>query len=311
MCFGAIRATLTAVLLALAAAAPAAAAAVPDPIAFTKLADATGPVRTDIRYAAWPTATGVDVLDTTTGALSHHDPPAPRCDFQALGGARLLWQCIEAGWPQRVRVEHIPSRTISVVEYGGDTRFHAVGRHWLHGLSSGNHYSGVSGWFRIGGSGRHSSNQRMEADEVEDLDRPGLFRALCSPLRRDPTPGYEFDTNYHGDPYLPYTYEPPYGLRHNGGSLHLDRCGSTDIVYLDGRARSSQLLGGWVTWVRGSWVNALFPARRARYSWRFDQRDSAAEGKIFAAHTRKHVFVATSPRSQPGTWRIFRARVRG
>lgn len=306
-------AALVIVLVALAA-VPAAAAA-PDPIEFTKLADATGPVQTDIRYAAWPTADGVVVLDTRTGGLSQHQPPTPLCRYRALGAAQLLWECGYddwRDWPPRARVEHIPSRSIRTFEVRYGEQLDSIGRHWVHGLASDNHYSGVSHWVNIATSKTSSSSQRMARREVEDLDEPGLYRKLCAPLARDPSPYYEdTGTQRNGNPYLPYAYEPPYGLRHNGGQLTVDRCGSSDLVYLDGRARSSQLLGGWVTWVRGQRVNAFFPGRRQRFSWRFDQRDAATESKLFAAHTRSHVFVSTSPRAQPGTWRVFRARVRG
>jgi hypothetical protein len=107
----------------------------------------------------------------------------------------------------------------------------AVGREWLRLRVSGYHYSGRGyvNWR----TGRLATGFPSRARAAADLDEPGLWRPLCSPLRRRRDRSDPYDNHpFHRD----YQYLPPYGLTQrdggdraagirDGGALLLERCG--------------------------------------------------------------------------------------
>jgi hypothetical protein len=142
---------------------------------------------------------------------------------------------------------------------------------------------------------------------VEDLDDPGLARALCSPLARRENP--DLDDYFDWRPYLPYQYDGRFGLTTEGSRWVLDECGRPGSRALPEGIVSASLVAGRVTWVDRGRVVVYDARTRRTLSWRIRSIDPDADGAV-PRLTRTRLFVATFRRSGEASGaRVFSARL--
>jgi hypothetical protein len=280
---------------------------------------AVAPAQTDgIRYAAFDIADDrTRVIDTETGrSFVKANPPtcARRTGFANLGVAGLgdgylLWECygqypygphldariMEIRSHRVVRPAGIDAVNQSGSEGAGLT---GIGSRWLKLITSGYHYSGAPSFLNwITGEQRYRDGTSRQ---VADLSSPDLAAPLCDPLERDRNPGLDDPYNAEGGTYKEYSYEAPFGLRHElPEALILDRCGSGHHTRLSECRRGcldAQLGAGVVTWSatvgRKTSVFAFDATTGRERTVRFKRYGEAA-------HTRKRVYYSVPTSKDP------------
>jgi hypothetical protein len=236
---------------------------------------AIAPARTDgVRYAAFDLdGDRTRVIDTKTGlSFTKANPPtcARRTGFAnlgvaALGDGYLLWECYGQypyGPHLDARIMEIRSHRVvrpagidAVNQSGSEgASLAGIGSRWLKLITSGYHYSGAPSFLNwITGEQRYDDGTSRQ---VADLNSADLTVSLCTPLRREPNKGIDDPYNAVGGLYKRYSYEAPFGLRHQlDEPVVLDRCGSNSPVTLTKCRRGcldAQLGAGIVTWSAGA-----------------------------------------------------------
>ncbi len=273
-----MRAALAAVLT-LVAATPASAAPL------QSLGRASGPVHVDDRHVAWTPAAGTTrVRDTATGATTDVTNPAG-CARTAVGAGPLLFECppqgIDLALPAIVDIATRDERrpfTSDGIRHSHvsleQLRWVGIGRHWLHALASGYHYSGVSDFYdwRDGARRWDDAGPRR----IPNLDLPGLFAPLCRPLtrRENEQLAYESTNRYSA----PFAYRGGWALL-DGRRVRAQRCGAAKPVTLCATACGAARglgPGGRVAWTRRRTLHARRLGTRRAWSWRVPAGTSVA-----------------------------------
>jgi hypothetical protein len=140
---------------------------------------------------------------------------------------------------------------------------------------------------------------------VPDLERAGLTRKLCAPVRRMP---YS-DGDAPSDPFLPVQYARPWALVSQSDRQVLRRCGSRRTIQASGEYRDASLGGGWLLAPStGLLSTRTFELRRLRDGRRFHVTVHASSGHAYARHTRRYLYVVKIPQT-PGYVVVYRARL--
>ncbi len=243
------------------------------------------------RWAAWPTGPGeVAVYD----GLAAEDPrtvAVPDCPLAAVGGARVAVTC----WPGLATIVDIATGARTEVDVRSSPAFEGsswvgVGRRGLLALVRGfTGHSELHTGFDLEIGVRELDDPRRALD----LDRPGLSRPLCAPLRRTATPWTDRDLP-RTDPYAEMLYARPWAVEAlPGGTVRAWRCGERRPRVLAKRcACSAQLGNGLVAWRGRDGVRAVDLATGRRRSWSVETGESLA----VAGRT----LIVWSPRSSGG-----------
>ncbi|MEA2403466.1 MAG: hypothetical protein QOE08_113 [Thermoleophilaceae bacterium] len=279
-------------------------------IRFRTIGTGIGPVVTDQRYAAYPIDSDtVRVIDPLTGGRLDVDQP-PDCDLAALGGGQVMWNCskplatvrlldIETGIVREPRID--PATDTS-------RTFERIGSRWIAGSATGDGYTNNS-FYVNWHTGERRATSAVGASSYPDLSRAALALRLCSPLRRPRSGNYDPDTpNLFGDPFDPYQYERPYGLRSffdgNTFRLEVDSCGKrVPLAIARGPYASEQLLAGKITYARASWLYAVLPRSGRRFRWAVHDIYRAGNPLADVHHTADRIFASVPSMSGP-QWRI-------
>ena len=148
---------------------------------------------TDGRYVAWvPVADGaVQVLDTTNGRRRPAAGPAG-CPFVAVGAGTLLWNCPgqhgSSGRTLDLRGGATGTLPELPFDVGNDTNsstYAGIGRHWVR-IGRAGYHSFITRYVPRGGGPERG--EPAARDLVADLDVPGLYRRLCTPVVRPEVP---------------------------------------------------------------------------------------------------------------------------
>jgi hypothetical protein len=263
----------------------------------TLVGESSGPASAEARYAAYPTPAGVHLIDTATGVERELTAPAG-CRFADVGGRQALWNCPMPG-RQEGRVLDLVTddvRSVPVPESGFGGRYDSVGRHWVSAVTSGNHYSDARSYVNLQTGMYPELSSPLDSDPrvVADLDSPQLVRRLCRPLRRILNASHGGDsTQTIGEPFLPFAFERPYGVRVGktlaGPRLAVGRCGTRKRRLFRG-TEDVQLHSGLLTWRDGSTVRAFVPRTGRSYRWPLRTIDATAASAT-VTHTAHRVFV--------------------
>lgn len=274
-------------------------------------AAAFGPARTDGRTIVFTAADGRITLVPATGQTRSSFGVAPYCSdspptIASAGGGQALFECgaerEEAFFEVHeepllfdlaAHAVHVPAGAAELEAAfegaeGGSNTFEAVGAYGIRARFMAYHTdtTTVINWH----TGR-SAERVFDPPSIEDLDRPGLRRRLCAPLR------------------VARAFEPPYALRVRSGKLLLQRCGSMHAQTLARGVADPRLAEGFVSW----WNGDARIIRLARCRLRVPVRtripgDHVPGGTLFTEHVfADHVRggLLLSERSRyPGPWRI-------
>lgn len=303
----------------------AGAAARPAPAPLKTIGTFVGPLLADgERYYAVTRVSGDTLVGNARTGRSFVVRPPTGYVLAAIGGGEVLWTCETCdSWPggqdaQRPLVMTIATRLFEPAVPGFDEyvrslspeeylSFQRVGRNWLAGRVQGYHYQRpvFMNW-RTGETADPAGPRSFE-----DLDRPGLKRRLCKPLRRRVQSS---DSAYDdfADRYLPATLERPFALlefydaeqRTYRGELR--RCGTRARTVLD--LSGAQLGNGVVSGQRFDHPGnigrllavAYIPRTRARWTWRLT-------GESNVTHAARRIFASTA--LGDNTWRVSSARI--
>lgn len=211
----------------------------------------------------------------------------------AIGGGQLLTTCRD----RSLRFDLASRRWHRLPAAAG--RPAAIGAHWVQLGDASNVFGGWYDWRR-----RVLRRDGPTPRRAVDLDLAGLTRPLCAPL------GAPND----GDRFIPFGYEPPYGLPRPWSpgqwipqALTIERCGSPRTVVLDrgyddeGEVRRL-LAGGWVAWggvvTYSRRMHAYLPACGTRLTW-------GAARQV--AHTARALYAVVDVPA--GIWREAHAEV--
>lgn len=207
-----------------------------------QLGTATSIVGTDgVRLAAWRTEQGgatrvFDASDRHTAVVA--DPPG--CGAPVIGAGALLFTCTESrpgvaagAWIVNLKTglgrPAVPEQMLD-----GDFRsFVAVGNRWLQATLSSYHRQ-VSAFYDRATGEPYTAASPFGPHRQPDLDRSGLVRAICSPLRA-PTDGLEDSPPQISDGYVPLRFSHKWALDTGPlvqapgqpSQVTLRRCGST------------------------------------------------------------------------------------
>jgi len=320
-------------VLALAPAAPAATRP-----AFKVVATSVVPLVSDGASAAayMPTADTVRVIRARGGAGVTIVAPPPCVasirgeGLRAVGGGYLLYACPQAFAGQPASTGYVVQSiatgearrvtgTLPIGDSGSPPTLDAVGSVGLGGTISNHHGDGFPfdlNWhtgMQIGWPQSPLSDRG-----IRDLDRPGLTRRMCAPLRRTLQPAVLGDTQ--PGVFRPYLYSRPWGVgfvatrSDRRPRLVLQRCGSTRRTTL-AAGPVSQLGGGGgvVTWV------SVGPKRLALHAYSLATRrhkvsTTAPDANLRAGHLGGLLFRSTIATRVGGgdltplTWTIEAAR---
>jgi hypothetical protein len=278
--------TLTLVLLAgLLLLAPAA----PAKTAWKRLGEARTPqLETDPRYAAYEDPNGVTRLfDSETNRRTKHRRPIADCPFTNLGGGRIMWAC--RAYPvhiafETIRTGRIGQRDLEAGDSAGGA--HYIGKYWVKGAvndANGNQYEA---WWRLSDGTR--GPEVTGARRIDDLDRPGLVRELCSPLQRKPNPffGMTGDTR----PYAAYQFDGRFGLTADGFQWVLQRCGQKPKPVTLG-LNGGELTAGRIAYFDRGDIVVLDAATRRKTTWSVTDIEPTADGAVVRV-TANRIFVA-------------------
>ena len=220
-----------------------------------------------VRFAAWRT----DQADTTRvfDASDHHmavvaDPPG--CGAPVIGAGALLFTCTESR-PGNAAGAWIVDLTTgrgraAVPEQSrdGDFRFFtAIGRRWLQATLSSYHRQ-VSAFYDRATGEPYAGANPFGPHRQPDLDRPGLVRAICSPLRA-PIDGFEDSPPEISDGYVPLLFSARWALDtgplvrspRETSRVTLRRCGSKRYRVICRLACGSPaFIGDQVVWADGA-----------------------------------------------------------
>jgi hypothetical protein len=199
-----------------------------------------------------------------------------------------MWSC--GSYPIHVVTKKLRNgqlKTIDVPPGEISGSISEVGTYWVYG-TAGDHRGGThDAWWSLADRSHHDG---VGANAIEDLDRPGLERPLCSPLRRRDNPGV--DDYFDFTPYLPYQYDGRFGLTYDG-SLQLDECGRTGSRPLPKGAVGVTLRAGRLGWTQGTKVVVHDLRTRRSVRWNLAAIDPTARSARVLL-TRSKVFVATA-----------------
>lgn len=189
-------------------------------------------------------------------------PAPPGCILIAVRDTTMLWSC-----PTSDRLfpilqdastgvlSHPPSvKTSGFADpnLDGQITSLALGRTWLLASQYGNHWQRYVFLARTGTPTTTPSAPRS-ARQIMDLDRPSGVRALCAPLRRNPTDP-AVSTEGESSKWDPFTYERPWGLTtaYATGVSRLWQCGQrTPKVVRCGPCVGLRLFAGRLWWIDG------------------------------------------------------------
>lgn len=264
--------------------------------------DYARPLSDGVRYVAWtmPGLPATTHLEDTKTAQRRDFPSPPCVDAPTqpaylvdVSAGELLYRCFTHAI--LYDIADGSARTIAPPGFAdlgpwATYAFTAVGAHWVGGYVTSPRITapGLSEAFFVDrGTDAVVRNPMPTAEQVIDLDEPGLLEGLCPPMRRAAQPG--------SDEPSPLTYAPPYGIDPtSSGSrpLELQRCGRSPIRVSACRrsCQAPQLTARVLTWSDRSWIHAYFPAtgRRARARVAYGSRISAV------VHTDRWVYWAVS-----------------
>ena len=161
-----------------------------------------------------------------------------------------------------------------------------VGRDWVVGTMSGNHYRVRMAWNWHSGEVR-TDDPAGSGHDYLDVDSAELTHTLCSPLRQPANPDYDPQGMETLPRYDLLPFEDPWGLSTAGSRVALERCGGQVKVLAAHPGSSFQLGGGIVTWVTDKGVVMAYSiAHGRRFKWR--------RGDVSVAHTRTGIYVSLS-----------------
>lgn len=290
-----------ALLLALAA-APA--AAEPGPKLLLK-GSAASPVMTDARDQLAFTIDSGEVHVADQATRSSFSIRLDGCSLGAIGGGNALFRCSTSNhqaYPALVdvattEVRDTPAAPTAIARQPypepalNSFQFQRIGDEWIQALETAYHraipayFNWRTGEYRA----EHPSARRRE-----NLDAPGLYSKLCSPLRRGARSpgGPDAEGRFH-----PFAYRGKYGVTERGTAMTLTRCGGRTVRLGSCPCGEAQIgPDGLATWSSLERVHAYFIPTRRRFDWK-------VEGPAFIAQTRRRVYVTegTPPRQRIST----------
>jgi hypothetical protein len=171
-----------------------------------------------VRFAAWRTqkAHVTRVFDASDGQTAVVGDPAG-CGAPVIGAGALLFTCTEShpgaaagAWIVNLKTglgrPAVPEQLLE-----DDGRFFtAVGRRWLQATLSSYHRQ-VSAFYDRATGEPYAGASPSGPHRQPDLDRPGLVRSICSPLRA-PTDGFEDSAPQISDGYVPLLFSGRWAL---------------------------------------------------------------------------------------------------
>jgi len=232
-----------------------------------QIGTAASTVGTDgVRFAAWRTEQGhatrvFDASDRHTAVVA--DPPG--CGAPFIGAGALLFTCTESrpgaaagAWIVNLKTglgrTAVPEQLLD-----GDGRFFvAVGRRWLQATLSSYHRQ-VSAFYDRATGEPYAGASPFGPRRQPDLDRPGLVRVICSPLRAS-IDGFEDSPPEISDGYVPLLFSQKWALDPGPlvqspgqpSQVTLRRCGSTrHRVICRLACGSPAFIDGQVVWADG------------------------------------------------------------
>jgi hypothetical protein len=222
-------------------------------------------VRDDLKGLKWTLA-----LECTPTSVSRSAQLVADCEGTGTGSERYAVVDLRS----RVRADLVVEQAAT-----GSTRVVGAGTRWVALHSTGTHEDLVSYLDRTTGAPRGLAARR----EVADLDRPGLTRTLCAPVRRPASPyageglsgAFDDVTTFDG-------YDGRAAVTSTG---FVWRCGDARPRTIAG-ATSLTVGAGWLTWATTKAVVAERLSDRRRFSFR------GPSGPV--AHTRKALYVTTA-----------------
>lgn len=188
-------------------------------------------------------------------------PAPPSCILIAVRDSTMLWSCPtsdrlvpvlqDAGTGVLSQPPSVQTSGFTDADLDGQITGLGLGRTWLLASQYGSHWERYVLLARTGTPTTPSAPR--SARQVMDLDRPSGVRALCAPLRRDPTdPAVAAEGD--ASQWDPFTYERPWGLTTTSavGVPRLWRCGQrTPTVVRCGACVGLRLFAGRLWWIDG------------------------------------------------------------
>jgi hypothetical protein len=188
------------------------------------------------RFGAWrATGHATTVYDVIERRAHTFADPAG-CGAPVIGAGALLYTCSPPDPGKLSSAGLLDLRTgifrqvVGPQPHGAEFRqWVAVGAHWLQALDqSPLMHSQASVFFRRDTGAQHDGSPPFGARRQPDLNRTGLVRSICSPLRA-PQDGFGTESS---DGYVPLIFSGRWSLNRGpavsraGGALTLQRCGS-------------------------------------------------------------------------------------
>jgi hypothetical protein len=276
----------------------------------------------------------IRTIDAATGRATDTDVSSsctsPPAVITGVGGGQVLFECSRphtssSGPPTRfeprlldvaTRAVHEPVGTAAMIDDWDSATFGSV------------HFGGIGsagiGWdgyaYHGGGSGALDPRtgavvgEPQVANEVTDLNAPGLVTTLCAPIVRKP---YEYADEGSGEPsFDPLQYEAPYALQDGPEpSLTLQRCGSTRAIVLAAttphgvpQERAAELAAGFVSWAGAAPgdlpLYVYEPACSVKLRWLVSSNTSVG-------HLTGGIVVSETFSGGGSTWRVRRISLDG
>jgi hypothetical protein len=217
------------------------------------------------RFVAWRSLSGPStlVLDTGRHRVVSVADVAGCAAPNAIGAGALVYGCpggqpglLAAGWLKDLRTG-VARQVVRSAPGAVDSRqWIGVGRRWLQAQDQGYHVT-VSAFYDRATGAQYAGRSPFGARRQPDLDRAGLVRAICSPLR---VPVDQADASETTDGYASLLLDgrfalnagPTFASTPSGSPLVLERCGtSRHQVLCRSLCRTPTFSRGKVVWADG------------------------------------------------------------